>query len=278
MHLKERIAAGHCLMGAGIYTYSPEAVEYAAAGMDWIWWENQHSLGDWQTTVHGVRAAHIVQVPVLIRTWTHHGETIERLLDTGAAGIIVPTVNCPDQVADVVSHCYYPPLGKRSWGAARIERQGLSTDEWNRRIVVIVMIETREGLENAEAIAAVPGVDGLLVGPADLALNLGKPGAPYVTHNTIRAEAEQVLAACQRTGKAAGAIAMTAQDLQERIQDGFRMLSLGMDVYHAAVAFRQLAKVGRHAAADLGLSQSQGLSAGSVDQLQSGRDSYHTKT
>jgi 2-keto-3-deoxy-L-rhamnonate aldolase RhmA len=256
MYLKQRIAAGHCLIGAGVYSYSPEAVEYAAAGTDWIWWENQHSPGDWQTTMHGVRAAHIIQVPMLIRTWTHHGETIERLLDTGAEGIIVPTVNRPEQAADIVSHCYYPPLGKRSWGAARMERQALSIDEWNRRMVVVLMIETREGLQNAEAIAAVPGVDGLLIGPADISLSLGKPGAPYVSHNTIRSEAEQVLVACQRTGKAAGAIALTEQDLKERIQEGYRLLSVGMDVYHAAVAFRQLTQAGRQAAADLGLSQS----------------------
>jgi 2-keto-3-deoxy-L-rhamnonate aldolase RhmA len=253
MYLKQRIAAGHCLVGAGIYSYSPEAVEYSAAGMDWIWWENQHSLGDWQTTVHGVRAAHIIQVPVLIRTWTHQGETIERLLDAGAEGIIAPTVNRPEQAAEIVSHCFYPPLGKRSWGAARIERMGLDTGEWNRRIVVIMMIETLEGLQNAEAIAAVSGVDGLLIGPADLAVSLGKPGAPFVTHDAIRAEADLVLSACRNTGKAAGVIAVTAPDLQARVQEGFRFLSIGMDVFHAAVAFRQLRDASRQIAAELGL-------------------------
>jgi 4-hydroxy-2-oxoheptanedioate aldolase len=255
MHLKQRIAAGHCLIGAGVYSYSPEAVEYSAPGTDWIWWENQHSLGDWQATIHGVRAAQIIQVPLLIRTWTHQGETIERLLDSGAEGIIVPTVNRPDQAADIVSHCYYPPLGKRSWGAARIERQGFGTDEWNRRVVVILMIETAEGLQNAEAIAGIPGVDGLLIGPADLALNLGKRNAPFVSHNDIRAEGELVLAACRNTGKAAGAIAVTVPDLVARIEEGFRFLSAGMDVFHAAAAFRQLCDAGRQVAADLGLPQ-----------------------
>ena len=253
MYLKQRIAAGQCLIGAGVYSYSPEAVEYSAPGMDWLWWESQHSLGDWQTTVHGVRAAQIIQVPLLIRTWTHQGETIERLLDTGAEGIIAPTVNRPDQAAEIVSHCYYPPVGKRSWGTARIERQGLGTDEWNRRIVVILMIETAEGLQNAEAIAAVPGVDGLLIGPADLALNLGKPNAPFVGHDAIRVEADLVLAACRNTGKAAGAIAATAPELKARIQEGFRFLSAGMDVYHAAVAFRHLRDAGRQFTAELGL-------------------------
>jgi 4-hydroxy-2-oxoheptanedioate aldolase len=253
MHLKERIAAGHCLFGAGVYSYTPEAVEYSAPGMDWIWWENQHSLGDWQTTIHGVRAAQIIQVPLLIRTWTHQGETIERLLDSGAEGIIVPTVNRPDQATEIVSHCYYPPLGKRSWGAARIERQGLGTDVWNRRVVVILMIETAEGLQNAEAIAAIPGVDGLLIGPADLALNLGKPNAPFTSHNDILAEAGAVLSACRNTGKAAGTIAVTVPDLTARIQEGFRFLSGGMDVFHAGVAFRQLRDAGRQVAADLGV-------------------------
>jgi 4-hydroxy-2-oxoheptanedioate aldolase len=249
MYLKQRIAAGECLIGAGIYSYSPEVVEYSAAGMDWIWWETQHSQVDWQTTVNGVRAAHIIQVPVLIRTWTHHGETIERLLDTAADGIIVPTVDRPEQAAEIVSHCYFPPLGNRSWGAARMERMERDTDEWNKRTVVIMMIETPEAVRNAGAIARVSGVDGLLIGPADLALRLGIPGAPFVAQDVLQAEFDQVLGACRRAGKAAAAIAMTPADVAARIREGFRLISAGMDVVHAAAAFRQLREAGRQAAA-----------------------------
>ena len=122
MYLKQRLAAGQRLIGAGIFSGSPDVIEYTAVGMDWIWWEAQHAHPDWQTLVHGVRTAYGMRIPALVRTWTHEGGTIERLLDTGAEGIIVPLVDTPEQAEESVSRCYYPPFGKRSYGAIRMER------------------------------------------------------------------------------------------------------------------------------------------------------------
>lgn len=110
--MKERIKAGHGLLGACIYLNSPEVIEHAAEGMDWIWWEAQHTHADWQTLVHGVRAANGMGIPVLVRSWTHNRDTLERILDTGAEGIIVPMVNTPEQAGEIVSRCYYPPCRK----------------------------------------------------------------------------------------------------------------------------------------------------------------------
>jgi len=194
MYLKERLAAGHCLVGALIYSNSPELMEYAAVGMDWIWWEAQHTHADWQNIVHGVRAAHWMKVPILVRTWTHDGGTIERLLDTGAEGVIVPMVNTAKQAEEIVSHCYFPPLGNRSRGSARMARIEPDTDGWNRRTVTIMMIETPEAVQNAEAIVMVPGVDGLLIGAWDLALRLGKASTAYTAHDSVKQELDHVAA------------------------------------------------------------------------------------
>jgi len=111
MYLKQRLRAGECLVGAGVYSNALEVIEYSARGMDWIWWEAQHSHADWQATVHAARTAHSVSIPMLIRTWTHAGDTIERLLDAGVDGILVPMVDTPEQTAEIVSRCCYPPLG-----------------------------------------------------------------------------------------------------------------------------------------------------------------------
>ena len=113
MYLKQRLAGGEYLLGAGIYSNSPDLIEYTADGMDWIWWDCQRTHADWETTLHGVRAAFGMRIPVLVRTWTQDGGTIERLLDTGAEGIIVPMVNTPEQAEEIVSSCYYPPLRNR---------------------------------------------------------------------------------------------------------------------------------------------------------------------
>ena len=253
MYLKERMAAGHYLIGAGIFSNSPGLLEYATGGMDWIWWEAQHTHPDWQMTANGVRAANIIGVPVLVRTWTHDPGTIERLLDTGAEGIIVPFVDTPEQAAKIVSHCYYPPVGCRSFGSLRMERLEKSLDEWNRRIVTIMMIETPEGVENAEAIAAVPGVDGLLVGARDLALRRGDVADEHTAHAKIKDDLAHVVAACGKAGKAAGTVALTPDALAERVGEGYRLILAGFDVDHVEADYRRMREALAKIAADAGV-------------------------
>jgi len=227
LNLKERLAAGECVIGAGIYSNSPETIEWSARGMDWIWWECQHTHCNWETTLHGVRTAHLAGMPVLARTWSHDGGVIERLLDTGADGIIVPMVNTPDQAKAVAAHCYYPPAGVRSWGGNRPEILEPDAESWNRRTVVMAMVETPEGVRHAEAIARVAGIDALFVGMVDIALSLGLGRnfqAPELT-----AAVGQVLEACRRAGKPAAIVVEDAEDMDARIEQGFRMV-MGLDV------------------------------------------------
>jgi 4-hydroxy-2-oxoheptanedioate aldolase len=240
MILKERVARGDILLGAGIYSGSPEIVEYACQGMDWIWLDAQHSHADWQTLIHVVRAAHWIGVPVLVRTWTHDGGTIERLLDTGAEGIIVPMVDTPEQARAVVERCYYPPEGKRSFGAVRPERIEPDTAAWNRRIVTVMQIESPEGVANAEEIARVPGVDALHVGGRDLALRLGRPATEYSMASVVNEELSEVAEACRRAGKAAAVIAFTPEIMRGCIGQGYRLILAGMDVDRLSEDYRRM--------------------------------------
>ncbi|NOZ50043.1 MAG: hypothetical protein GXP37_08370 [Chloroflexi bacterium] len=248
MYLKERLAAGHCQIGAGIYSNSPDLVELVARDMDWIWWEAQHSHADWQTIVHGVRTAYGMRIPVLVRTWTHNGDTIERLLDTGAEGIIVPMVNTPEQAEEIVSRCYYPPLGNRSCGSVRMESIEMDLNEWNKRIITVMMIETPEAVKNAESIAGVPGVDGLLIGARDLAIRiLGKSVDNDAAFPHVKREMDHVVRVCQQTGKAAGIIALTPDALAARIQEGYRLICAGMDVDHLRATYRRMRETAQEA-------------------------------
>lgn len=239
MHLKQRLARGEALLGAGIYSGSAEVVEYACRGMDWLWLDAQHSHADWQMLIGIVRAAHWVGVPVLIRTWSHDGGTIERLLDTGAEGIIVPMVDTAEQARAVVAHCYYPPEGIRSFGAVRPERIEPDTAEWNRRIVVMLQVESPEGVANAEQIAGVPGVDALHAGGRDLALRLGRPATEYSMASVVRDELASVASACRRAGKAAAVIAFTPEVMQRSLDQGYRLLLAGMDVDRLSEDYRR---------------------------------------
>lgn len=240
MNLKQRLQAAECLLGAGVYSNSLEVIEYSARAMDWIWWELQHTHADWQTTVHAARTAHSVPIPMLIRTWTHQGDTIERLLDTGVDGIIVPMVDTAEQAAGIVSRCYYPPLGNRSFGSIRTEVMEPDVDEWNKRIVVILQVESPTGVENSEAIARVPGVDGLLVGARDLALRRGRSFAEGHAQANVDEDLAHVRQACRQAGKAAGIIALTETELRTRIGQGYRLICAGMDLDHLELAYRRM--------------------------------------
>src|SRR5512136_1624974 len=240
MYLKERLARGERLLGGGIYSGSPEIVEYACRGLDWIWLDAQHSHADWQGLIHVVRAAHWIGVPVLLRTWTHDGGIIERLLDTGAEGIIVPMVDTPAQARAIVQHCYYPPQGRRSFGAVRPERIEPDVAEWNRRIVTVLQVETPEGVANAEAIARVPGVDALHVGGRDLAMHLGRPATELTMAEVVKQELAEVAAACRRAGKAAAVIAFTPEILAASLAQGYTLICAGMDVDRLAEDYRRM--------------------------------------
>ena len=229
-NLKQRLSDGECLIGAGLWTNSPEIIEWATTGMDWVWWECQHTHIDWQATIHGVRTSHVAGLPVLVRTWTHDGGVIERLLDTGADGIIVPMVDTAEQAEDIVDHCFFPPIGNRSYGAIRPERINPDLNELNRRTVVALMLETPKAIKNAEAIARVPGVDVLMVGAADLSLRKGKPCGKYAMHENATGEMKYVLDVCRKAGKAAMIIAVSPEDLKARVVEGYQLICAGMDV------------------------------------------------
>ena len=228
------------MIGAGIYSLSPDLLEFAARGMDWIWLDAQHTHADWSLLIHNVRAAHGIGVPVLVRTWTHDGGTIEKLLDTGAEGIIIPMVDTPEQARAAVAHCFYPPLGNRSFGSVRGECLEIDLDEWNRRIVTVMQIETPKGILNAEAIAEVPGVDALHVGTRDLALRLGKAAHNDTVHGLLKEQIDHVAQVCRKTGKVAAIITLTPEALRDCVQMGYRLICAGFDVDHVEAANRNI--------------------------------------
>jgi 4-hydroxy-2-oxoheptanedioate aldolase len=240
MYLKDRLAAGEPLIGAGIYSGSPDMLEYAARGMDWVWWECQHSHDNWQTILHGVRTAYGMRVPALVRSWTDDGATLERLLDTGAEGIIVPMVDTPEQAEQIVSRCYYPPLGNRSYGAIRMVSVEDDVAEWNKRIVTVMMVETPRAVENAAAIAAVSGVDALLLGSSDLTLRLGNAPRTHTSHGECQEEMARVVEACRAAGKAAATITSSVEALEARLDEGFRLICAGMDLDHVKAGYQQM--------------------------------------
>jgi 4-hydroxy-2-oxoheptanedioate aldolase len=175
-------------------------------------------------------AAPIVRIPV--------GEfaTASRALDFGAEGIIAPMINGPTEAQAFVQVAKYPPLGERSIGAHRaamiagVPDQKLYIADANDTTLTFAMIETRAALDSLDLIAAMPGIDVLFVGPADLSFSLSN-GATLDPHSAAVDKAlEQVLAACDRHKKIPGLFCRDAERALEKATAGFKFLTVGSDL------------------------------------------------
>jgi 4-hydroxy-2-oxoheptanedioate aldolase len=162
--------------------------------------------------------------PGLVRVAANDPWVIGNALDLGAQGVIVPMVEDDSQAARAVAACRYAPDGVRSFGALR-GAGGPSP-------LCLVMIETRTGLEHAEAIARTPGLDGIYIGPSDLALTLVLEPTIRLQHPEVLEAIGRVRAACDAAGILCGLHCLAAEDVAERTGDGFAMLTAGGDLLH----------------------------------------------
>lgn len=191
----------------------------AHAGFDWLCVDMQHGLVGYTEMRTMVQAVKFTGVPVLVRVSANASDEIMRALDLGADGVVVPLVNSAAEAEAAVAACRYPPHGIRSWGpsGASIGRRAFTTEAANRDVVCMVMTETRQAVAAADEIAAVPGLDGIYIGPNDLALSLGlAPG--QAEHAAVLTEAvEHVVHACRRRGVVAG-IAIYERDAATAVE------------------------------------------------------------
>ena len=168
----------------------------------------------------------------MARIGSQDGHLARRLLDLGAAGIIVAAVEDARGFQDCARHCLYAPDGHRGVGLSRCNKWGDTFDDYkaNFRPVLVPMIETRAGIEAAPDLAALAEVDALFLGPYDLSSDLGRAGdfdaKPY------KESVERVRQACADNAKAAGIhqVTLEKKELQARIDEGFGLLAYGTDV------------------------------------------------
>jgi 4-hydroxy-2-oxoheptanedioate aldolase len=244
--LRHRLAeSDRALYGGWICSGSPVMAEImAGAGLDWLMIDMEHGAVSLETVqvllqvTAGYPATTIVRVPVNDAVW------IKQVLDLGAQTIMVPMVSTAAQAAEAVAHASYPPKGHRGVGNA-LARSG----RWNRiddylanaaeYTSVIVQIETAEGVENAEAIASVPGVDGVFVGPSDLAASMGLIGQQ--THPDVVAAVGRAFAGVRAAGTPVGVNAFVESAARDYVDKGAAFVLVGADVGLVARASEALA-------------------------------------
>ncbi len=207
---KEKLAAGELAIGVGLRQARTVDIAKAmkTAGFDWLFIDMEHSSMNLDCAVQISLAAQDVGITPVVRVpgFEHHHAT--RVLDGGAQGIVVPHVDTPEITAQMAQNCKYPPLGKRSVVGAlpqldfRAAAMAEATRAINESTLLVVMVETAEAVANAAQMAAVPGIDALLIGTNDLCMELGIPG--QLDHPKVVDAYEKVIAACRTHGKYPG--------------------------------------------------------------------------
>lgn len=236
-HAFEKLRAGELALGVGLRQARTVDIGKAmkTAGFDWLFIDMEHNSMDLDTAVQISVAAQDAGITPIVRVpgFEHYHAT--RALDGGAQGIVVPHVDDAETAARLVRHMRYPPLGQRSVTGV-LPQLGFhphpvadSATIINRETLLVVMLETPTAIANANEIAAVPGVDALLIGTSDLTMEMGIPG--QFDHPDVTAAYENLIAACSAHGKYAGAGGVYVPQHMERfIKMGVRLVLAGSDM------------------------------------------------
>jgi len=218
----------------------------AMAGYDWIVIETEHTAIDVSEVLRLIIAIEQRDSVPLVRLAWNDPIQAKAVLDSGAAGILVPMVNTKAVAELAVSMTKYSPLGSRSVGLARAQGYGINFDAYvtnaNADTLLLVQIEHRDAVENIEQILSVAGIDGVFIGPYDLSLSLGIPGR--LNHPDILAAKQKVLTATLAHGLIAGMHFVqpqtAASDCQKAISEGYRFIALGTDILFLGDSARDL--------------------------------------
>jgi 4-hydroxy-2-oxoheptanedioate aldolase len=227
-----RWRAGEQTLGGWLSLGNTHTAEMMAnAGFDWICCDLQHGLVDYDDLKGMLPAISTTAVTPIVRVAYNHPDQIMKVLDAGAMGVIVPLVNTRAEAEAAVGACLYPPFGYRSFGpirAALYGGQGYAA-EANGEIACIVMIETRQAVENVEAIVTTPHLGGVYIGPNDLALSLGLPARGDVDEPTHLKAVETILTTCKRHHVPVGIHTSSLEWSKRRLEAGFDFVTIGSD-------------------------------------------------
>ena len=232
--LKQRITAGKACVNGWLAIPSGFSAEVMAqCGWDTVTVDLQHGVQDYQSMVHCFQAMQAHPVTPLVRVpWNEPG-IIGKVLDGGAMGVICPMVNNAAEARALADACLYPPMGKRSNGPIRAAMYGEASAYQataNDEIMVIPMIETREGIDNIDEILQVPGISGIYIGPSDMGLSLGMIPTLDREEPNILAIYETLLASCKKHGKFAGLHNGSAAYAARMIGMGFQLVTIANDI------------------------------------------------
>jgi 2-dehydro-3-deoxyglucarate aldolase/4-hydroxy-2-oxoheptanedioate aldolase len=206
---------------------------FAQAGLDWVFVDAEHGCFTIETIQDVIRTCQLLPVTPIVRVADFQYDLVARALDMGAEGIIFPRVDSPEGLARAVAWSKFPPLGTRGFGLTP-PNVGYSTasiaqimEHQNRETLIVAQVESQAALNCCEELAAVGGVDVLLVGPADLSVSLGVPGE--WESPKLLAAIERVIEACRRHGRWPAIHVRSAERAKHWVGRGMRLISCGSE-------------------------------------------------
>lgn len=230
---KAALAAGRRQIGLWSTLCSPIVADALGdSGFDWILLDTEHAPSEVPDLLAQMQALAVSPTTPVVRPAWNDPVLIKRILDVGAQSLLVPYVQNPDEARAAVAATRYPPDGMRGVTASgRASRYGRTPDYLrtaNREICVLVQVETGQALGQLEAIAAVEGIDGVFIGPADLAASFGHVGNPQ--HPEVQQAIEDAARRLTAAGKPAGILTFSAEEAGKYMSWGFSFVAVGSDL------------------------------------------------
>lgn len=233
--LRATLQAGRPAFGSWLqFGHSGIAEVMATAGFDWLAIDLEHSAIDIETAFTLIQVIDLSGCAPLVRLSANDPVQAKRVMDAGACGVIIPAVQSAADARTAVEAVKYPPDGHRGVGLARAHGYGARFAEYLRESsegsIVIPMIEHKEAVDRVDEILAVPGVDGVFIGPYDLSASFGVAGE--LNHPLVCQAMQRVVAAARASGKVAGVhvVHPPITQVADRLAEGFRLIAYGGDM------------------------------------------------
>lgn len=235
MQLKSKLARNALTIGSWVTLGHPAIAEImAAAGFDWLVLDMEHSVLELSEVQMLIQVLDAQQCPAIVRLTSNHPDQIKRVMDAGAAGVMVPMVKTAADAEAAVQAVYYPPRGRRGVGLARAQGYGARFQEYRHWLednaIIVAMIEHIDAVNDIDSILSVPGIDAYIIGPYDLSGSMGRPGE--LDYPDVQSAIEKVREAGRRLGKPGGihVVEPDPEALRRNIDAGFNFLGYGLDI------------------------------------------------
>lgn len=242
--LKKRLINREKTIGSWLVIPNESSAEIMAnSGFEWLVIDMEHAPIGVAEASRLIRIIDLAGLPALCRLPDNDPVVAKNVLDAGASGIIIPRVESRAEAEKAIDATYYPPGGKRGVGLARAQAYGFGFERYRNQmddsLVVIVMIESKKGIENVEAIANTPGIDGLFIGPYDLSASFGLIGK--LDHPEIKASLSKVIEAATVAGIGCGlhVVHPNTNAIEAAFSDGYSFIALGVDMIFLGQAARE---------------------------------------